>query len=294
MKALSYFLAYPFLFIVARLPFALLYLVSDGIFFLVYRVLGYRKKVVFENLRNSFPDKSEKEIKALVKNFYKYLCDLILETLKTTAWSEKDVLKRTKFTNPEVVDALYDKKQSFLVVLGHLGNWEWAGPCFTLNCKHQLYVVYQPLSNPFFEKLFVKARTKFNTKIIPRKNALKSIISNRKTINATALVADQAPTPVKTAYWTTFLNQDTAVFTGPEKMSKMLDYPVVYMDIVRLKRGYYEVTAKELFSNPKETNENEITIAFNKVLEQAIIKNPETWLWSHRRWKHKKVEEVNE
>ena len=288
MKALSYFLGYPFLFVIARLPFALIYLVSDAMFFLVYRVFGYRKKVVFANLRNSFPDKSEDEIKKLGKRFYKYLCDIILETLKTTAWTEATVRKRTKFTNPEVVKELYDQKKNFLVVLGHLGNWEWGGPCFALNTDYQLFVVYQPLSNPYFDQLFVRARTKFNTKIIPRKNALKSIISNRKILNATALIADQAPTPVKTAYWTTFLNQDTAVFTGPEKMSKMLDYPVVYIDIVRAKRGYYEVTAKLLFDKPKETEENEITIAFNKVLEKAIKERPESWLWSHRRWKHKK------
>lgn len=291
MKALSYFLAYPFLFVVARLPFFLLYVVSDCIYFLVYHIIGYRKKVVTENLTKSFPEKSEKEINALQRKFYRYLCDLILETLKTTAWNEKVVMKRTTFKNPEVMDALYKEKKNALVVLGHIGNWEWAGPCFTLNLDHQLYVVYQPLSNPYFEKLFVKARTKFNTKIIPRKSALKSIISNRKTINATALVADQAPTPVKTAFWTTFLNQETAVFTGPEKMSKMLDYPVVYMDIVRVKRGYYEVTAEVLFKDPKNTEDNEITIAFNKRLEQSILQNPETWLWSHRRWKHKKTAE---
>lgn len=291
MKAISYYLAYPFLFVVARLPFFLLYIVSDCIYFLVYHIIGYRKKVVTENLTKSFPEKSEKEIDALQRKFYRYLCDLILETLKTTAWNEKVVRKHTSFKNPEVMDALYKEKKSALVVLGHIGNWEWAGPCFTLNSDHQLYVVYQPLSNPYFEKLFVKARTKFDTKIIPRKNALKSIISNRKTINATALVADQAPTPVKTAFWTTFLNQETAVFTGPEKMAKMLDYPVVYMDIVRVKRGHYEVTAEVLFDDPKNTEDNEITIAFNKRLEKSILNNPETWLWSHRRWKHKRIEE---
>lgn len=291
MKAITYYITFPFLFVVARLPFPLLYLVSDAVYFLVYRVLGYRKKVVFTNLRNSFPDKTEKEINVLARDFYKYLCDVILETLKTTSWNADTVRKHTKFTNPEVIQELYEKEQSFLVVLGHLGNWEWGGPCFALSTNYQLYVVYHPLSNPYFERLFAKARTKFNTKIIPRKNALKSIISNRKTINATALVADQAPTPVKTAFWTKFLNQDTAVFTGPEKMSKMLDYPVVYMNIVRVKRGYYEVTAKVLFDKPKETDDNEITLAFNSILEESIIKNPVTWLWSHRRWKHKRSTE---
>jgi len=180
------------------------------------------------------------------------------------------------------------REKSIIIAMGHLGNWEWAGPCFSLNCKNQLFVVYHPLSNPYFEKMLQRTRTKFNTRIIPRSNTLRSMVANKDLISATALIADQAPTPVKTAVWMDFLNQDTPVFNGPEKVAKMLDYPVIYMDVKRVKRGYYEVNPILLFDKPKETNELEITIAFNKILEEGIRNQPETWLWSHNRWKHKR------
>lgn len=253
----------------------------------MFHVAGYRKKVVKENLRNAFPDKTEQEISSITKKYYQYLCDLIFETIKTVTWSEKDVRKRVKMHNITLMDQLYEQEKSIVIVMGHLGNWEWAGPGFSLNYKHQLYVVYQPLSNKYFERIFSGSRTKFNTKIVPRKDTLRSMISNKKTISATALIADQAPTPVKTAVWMDFLNQNTPVFNGPEKIAKMLDYAVVYMDVQRVKRGYYEVVPTLLFDKPKESAENEITMAFNKMLEEGIRKRPETWLWSHRRWKHK-------
>ncbi len=253
-------------------------------------MVGYRKRVVLTNLRNSFPEKSEKEIRTISKSFYKYLCDLFMETIKTITWNETMVKSRVKMNDVDLVNDLHAQGRSILVVMGHLGNWEWAGPCFSTYCKHQLVVVYQPLSDPNAEKVLVKSRTKFNTLIVPRKNTLKSMVANRKKLTATALIADQAPTPVNTATWMSFLNQETAVFNGPEKIAKMLDYPVVYMEVKRVKRGFYEVNPKLLFENPKETAEGEITTVFNKTLEKNIQKSPETWLWSHRRWKHKRSE----
>ncbi|MTI40174.1 lysophospholipid acyltransferase family protein [Fulvivirga lutimaris] len=288
MSALLYYLLLPLIYLVSWSPFWLLYAISSGVYGLMFHVIGYRKKVVKENLRNAFPDKTETEISAITKKYYKYLCDLIFETLKTVTWNERDVHKRVKMHDVELMDKLYEQGRSIVIVMGHLGNWEWAGPGFSLNYKHQLYVVYQPLSNKYFERIFSGSRTKFNTKIVPRKDTLRSMISNKKTISATALIADQAPTPVKTAVWMDFLNQDTPVFNGPEKIAKMLDYAVVYMDVQRVKRGYYEVVPTLLFDEPKESDENEITTAFNKKLEEGIKERPETWLWSHRRWKHKR------
>lgn len=286
MKGFLYYLLLPFIFLISLCPFWLLYRISDVVYFLLYYVVGYRKKVVNENLTNSFPDKSAKEIIQLQKEFYRYLCDLMFETLKTITWDEKTVRKRVKMHGVELMDELYEQKKNVIAVMGHLGNWEWAGPGFSLNYKQQLYVVYQPLSNKYFEKLFAGSRTKFTTEIIPRKDTLRRMIRNKGTINATALIADQAPTPVNTAVWIDFLNQRTAVFNGPEKIAKMLDCAVVYMDIKRVKRGYYEVVPTLLFDQPKETDDLEITMAFNRILEQGIISRPETWLWSHRRWKH--------
>lgn len=269
-------------------PSWILYGISDFLYFIIYVVFKYRQKVVRKNLVNSFPEKSKKEIEKIEKNYFKYLCDIILESIKTITMSEAYVHKHLKFHNKELVDEFYKKNKSIIAVMGHFGNWELAGPCFSLNCKHQLNVIYKPLSNTYFEQLFSKTRTKFTTKIIPMKMSLRTMVANKKNIDATAVIADQTPGNLKEGFWIDFLNQETIVFTGPEKLAKMFDYPVVYMHIDRVKRGYYEITPTVLFENPKETEEGEITIGFNKKLEEEIQKKPETWLWSHKRWKHKK------
>jgi len=243
---------------------------------------------VLTNLKNSFPDRSEAEIKAISRKFYRYLCDLIMESLKTITWNEQQARSRVTMKNVEMLDALHEQGKSIVIVMGHLGNWEWAGPGFSLNCKHQLYVVYRPLVNPYFEKVFSRSRTKFSTQIVAKSNTLRSMVANRKISSATALIADQAPHPINSASWIDFLNQDTAVFSGPEKIAKKLNYPVVYMQVERVKRGYYEVHPTLLAEFPKETADLEITLAFNKILEEGIHKYPETWLWSHKRWKHKR------
>ncbi len=288
MQALPFYLAYPFIYMISRSPFWILYRISDGLYALLYYVIRYRKKVIIKNLTNSFPEKSVVEIKKICKANYRYLCDVILETVKTFTWNENHVKGRVTIDNVEMLNGLYDKNKSIIIVMGHLGNWEWAGPCFSLNCKHQLAVVYLPLTNPYFEKVLKNSRTKFNTKVIPRDNTLRTMVANKGTISATALIADQAPTPIKSALWMDFLNQDTAVYNGPEKIARMLDYAVVYMDVQRIKRGHYEVHPTLLFENPKEADNGEITIAFNRLLEEGIRERPETWLWSHNRWKHKR------
>ncbi|MGD1892070.1 MAG: lysophospholipid acyltransferase family protein [Cyclobacteriaceae bacterium] len=291
MQALGFYLLYPIVILVSKSPFWLLYRISDAFYLLVYYVIRYRKSVVLNNLKNSFPERSDKEIKSICKGFYRYLCDLIVESVKTITWNEEHVRSRVKMQNVEMLDHLHEQGKSIVIVMGHLGNWEWAGPCFSLSCKHQLFVVYRPLTNAYFEKVFSGSRTKFTTKIIPKSNTLRSMIANKKTISATALIADQAPSPITSAMWIEFLHQDTAVFVGPEKVAKMLDYPVVYMQVERVKRGYYEVHPTLLTEHPKETSDTEITVAFNKILEEGIQKYPETWLWSHKRWKHKRSTE---
>lgn len=284
MQAIVFYLIYPIIYLVALLPMRGMYLVSDLLYYLL-RLSGYRRKVVLTNLRKSFPEKTESEINLIANNYFQYLCDLVLETLRTLTMTEKDVRERCTFIQKPFMDQLYKEKRSIIVVMGHYGNWEWAGPCFTLNCPFQLIVVYRPLSNPYFEKMLCGMRTKYGTRITPVKNTLRELVTNKGLITATALVADQTATK-KDAYWTTFLNQDTAVFTGPEKLSKKFDYPVVYMSISRPKRGYYTITPELLFSEPGNTAENEISETFTRRLEIDIRKDPTFWLWSHRRWKH--------
>lgn len=284
MQAIWFYLTYPFIYLFASLPFGLLYVVSD-FFFWGLLLSGYRKKVIENNLRNSFPEKNEKEIRTLMLAYYRYLADLILETVKLFRMTEKEVLEHCHFHNTDWLDKFYEEKKSIIALLGHYGNWEWAGPSYTLSSSYLLVVMYHPLSNPYFEKMFLKMRSRFGTQIIPMSQTLRDMVANKDKVTTTAFIADQTATP-ENAYWTTFLNQDTAVFNGAEKLAKKFNYPVVYMNVRRMKRGYYEIFPELLFENPKDTKENEISEAFIKNLEREILKDPSIWLWSHRRWKH--------
>jgi Kdo2-lipid IVA lauroyltransferase/acyltransferase len=284
MQAFLFYLAYPLIYLIASLPFRLLYKVSDFIYYIIM-LTGYRKEVVKKNLINSFPEKSPEEIHQLYRTFFQYLCDLIVETLKTLKMTEEEARSRCTFQNTPWLEELYRENQSILIVMGHYGNWEWAGPSFTLNTNYQLVVIYRPLTNKYFEKMMVGMRTKFGTRITPVNQTLRDMVANRKQVTATAFVADQTATP-ENAYWTTFLNQDTAVFTGPEKLAKKFNYPVVYMHVKRLKRGFYEVVPELMFSQPKDTADDEISETFTKRIERDIVSDPSIWLWSHRRWKH--------
>lgn len=172
--------------------------------------------------------------------------------------------------------------------MGHFGNWEWAGNSFSLLCHQQLHVIYHPLKSKYFNQLINNMRTRFGTKLIPMRETYKEMLSNRNEISATAFIADQTPAPAN-AYWTKFLNQDTPIFRGTEAIAKKLNYPVVYASVNRTKRGCYEVFAETLFEQPSTTAEGEISEAHTKKLEIEIRKQPEVWLWSHRRWKHKRL-----
>jgi KDO2-lipid IV(A) lauroyltransferase len=286
MQAILFYAIYPLIYLIARLPFAVLYTVSDGLYHLL-KLSGYRREVVLKNLKNSFPEKSDAEINALTSAYFRYLCDVILETLKTLTMDEAESSKRCIFHTTPWLDDLYKDGKSFIIVMAHYGNWEWAGPSFTLATNYQLVVIYRPLSNRYFEKMMVKMRTRFGTRITPVNLTLRDMVANRKFVTATAFIADQTATR-NNAYWMTFLNQDTPVFTGPEKLAVKFDYPVVFMNMKRPRRGYYEVFPELLFSKPQKTTENEISHAFMKRVEREITKDPALWLWSHRRWKHKR------
>ena len=199
------------------------------------------------------------------------------------------MLKRCTFTKETVqlFDKLAEEKKSIVLVMGHLGNWEWAGNTFSLLCKQQLYVIYHPLSNKHFDKLIYDMRTRFGTKLIAMRNTFRDMLANRNEVNATAFIADQTPSP-EGAYWTTFLNQDTPIFKGTEKIAQKLNFPVVYACVKKIKRGFYEVSAEILVANPAGMKEGEISEIHTRKLEKDIITQPEVWLWSHRRWKHKR------
>jgi Kdo2-lipid IVA lauroyltransferase/acyltransferase len=241
------------------------------------------------NLQNSFPEKSKEELQKIEKRFYKYLCDLFLETFKTLTISRSSMIKHCSF--PENAKNLFDNlasdKQSAIIVLGHYGNWEWAGNTFSIVCSQQLYVIYHPLANKYFNGLICGMRTRFGTKLIAMKDTFREMVLKKAEVNVTAFIADQTPPP-NGAYWTKFLNQDTPVFKGTEKIAQKLNYPVVYVSVKRLKRGYYEMDAEILIQHPSNAVDGEISELHTKRLEKDIIADPAIWLWSHRRWKHKR------
>jgi KDO2-lipid IV(A) lauroyltransferase len=295
LSSIAYYIALPFIYLLSVLPFPVLYLFSDAVYGLVYYLIGYRKEVVLTNLRNAFPEKSEAEIKAIRKKFYKYLCDLFIETFKTLTISKETMLKHCYFDDKaiELFKKLSSENRSIIIVMGHQGNWEWSGNTFSLLLDHQLYVIYHPLKDKNMNGLIRKMRMTFGTKLIAMKDTYRDMLSQRDELNATAFIADQTPSNIQGAYWTNFLNQDTPVFKGPEVIAKKIGYPIVYANVKRVKRGYYVMHAEMLVENPKATAEGEISELHTRRMERDIIAQPETWLWSHRRWKHKRPAELN-
>jgi Kdo2-lipid IVA lauroyltransferase/acyltransferase len=291
LPAILYYLTIPFIYLLSILPFPLLYGLSNIVYYLLYHLLGYRKKVVTQNLKNAFPEKTEQEILAIRRRFYRYFCDLFLETFKTLTISRKTMLKHCWLEENalKLFGQLADENKSIMVVMGHQGNWEWAGNTFSLCCRHQLYVIYHPLSNKYFNRLVYRMRTRFGTRLIAMKDTMRDMLSNRQELNATAFIADQAPQPDR-AYWMEFLHQDTPVFLGIEKIAQKIQYPVVYVSIKRVKRGYYSLHAERIeLPSPVVSRLGELTELHTRKLEADIQKQPETWLWTHRRWKHSRL-----
>jgi len=265
---------------------------GSALYVLVYHVLGYRKKVVTQNLKNSFPEKSETEITAIRKEFYRHFCDLILETNKLYSISEKTF--KTHFTFTDNATATFsrfeEKKQSIILVLGHCGNWEYDFVGYNAYFKQLITGVYHPLSNKNFDGYVFKLRMRFGGNLVSMKNMYRELLrlKTEKIPTTIGLIADQTPPP-ESAYWTTFLNQDTPVFNGPEKLAKKFNYPVVYVYAKKLKRSHYQLDTNVLTETPLETKDGEISELFIKELEKNIKDQPEYWLWSHRRWKHKRT-----
>ena len=213
------------------------------------------------------------------------MCDLFLETFKTLTVTRSTMLEHCYMHSnaQKLFNKLADENKSIIIVMGHKGNWEWAGNSFSLSCRHQLYIIYHPLANPYFNRLMYNMRTRFKNRLIAMKDTIRDMMKYKNELNATAFIADQSPNP-QNAHWMKFLNQDTPVFKGTAKIAQKLKYPVVYVSVKKIKRGYYELNAEEII--PDTTNDNSITEMFMKKLEIDIEQQPETWLWSHRRWKH--------
>jgi len=258
------------------------------LYLIIYKLIGYRKEVVRSNLINSFPEKSEAEILKIEKDFYRYFFDLSLETIKTLTISPESVKKRVKFDDRSIFKKFYDQNQSVIIVMGHYGNWELAWARFSQDPMHQLYIIYHPLKNKYFDGLMYQMRTRLGNKLYTMHDTFREMFKKRNDLTVTAFIADQTPSP-EGAYWTTFLNQDTPVFTGTAKVAKKLDFPIIYVTVTQPKRGYYKISSELLMEHPASLTEDEISEMHTKKLEKDIQKNPEIWLWTHRRWKHEKA-----
>lgn len=289
MAVIAYYLLLPFIYLLSILPFWVLHIISDALFILFYYILGYRKKIIFQNLRNSFPGKTEHEIKQLTKKYYHHLCDLFFETFKTLTISRKAMLKRCTLDDASIhlLDKLAAENRSCILMTGHQGNWEWIGNTLSISCKQQLYIVYHPLSNKEFNGLMYGIRSRFGAKLIAMKDTARQMLANSRELTATAFAADQSPQP-DNAYWTSFLNQDTPFFKGAEVIARKTGDAIVYMHLTKTKRSHYHLSLEMLIEHPKATAEGEITETYIRHLERDIIAQPYTWLWSHRRWKHKR------
>lgn len=267
----------------------MLYGFSDFLYVLVYYVIGYRKKIVRMNLQNSFPNKSEVELKLLEKKFYKHLTDLILETIKGSNISKKQLEKRCVNLDKKLYDDLLAKKKNAMVVMSHNGNWEWVCQVADLTVTQEAICVYKTLSDKHFDKWIYKLRSKFGTKPYPMEKTMRVMLEHSEIPTVIAIIGDQNPANTKNCHWTTFLNQETAFLPGTERIGTKLNWAIVYLKMRKVKRGYYECTTEMLFENPETTKPGEISEKIARVTEEDILGQPENWLWSHRRWKHKRA-----
>ena len=288
-----YFPLYLAIWLLSLLPFCVLYILSDIQFLLVFYIAKNRRKVVYENMRNSFPDKSEKEIHKIERGFYQHFCDYMVETIKLMHISDSTTKRRFVMENTEVLQKALDERRQVILMLGHYGNWEYI-PSITLWLDYpkeaKLGEVYRPLKNKWFDNFFLKLRSRYKTINIPKNDVLRELIKFRrdKTPAIIGFMADQTPSPVNIYYWSKFLNQDTPMLTGIERIAQKLDCTLVYADVIKEKRGYYKIVYSEITQTPKEYKEFEITEIYTRLMEKTILRAPEFWLWTHKRWKHKR------
>lgn len=288
MQFLVFALTYPFIWIMSRLPMRILYIKSDVFFFLIYYVIGYRKKIVLENIKLAFPEKSNKEIKSISKKFFKHLMDLIMESVKAFSISEKLIYKRYKYKNPELVNELAKQGKSIALVGAHQANWEWS-ISLPLVLDIDVYGAYTKLNNKYFEKAIRDSREKFGVRGYKTSDTVKGMKKNfdDKKQGAYVLLSDQSPLIQKTFYWRDFFNIKVPVHTGAEMLSKKFDLVFVNYVTRKVKRGYYETEFQLITDTPKEFEDYQITDKYIDLTEKNIKLQPELYLWSHKRFKHR-------
>lgn len=290
MKYFGYIFFRFIVFLFSLIPFRILYIFSDILFCFFYYIFGYRKNVVFNNLRKSFPEKTENEIVQIAKKFYKNLSDITLESIKGLSLSKKTLKKRYPVINIELLNEYFNKGQSIIGLAAHYTNWEWGVISFGFQFKHKSIGLYKPLSNKYIDNYVKKSRAAWGMNLVSIKETNKVFEKKHEKPAIYFMISDQSPSNLKKAKWVKFLNQDTACLHGAEFYAKKYDIPLIFGHVQRINRGYYQVELSVFEENPKNTADGEITEKYMQKIEEIIRKKPENWLWSHKRWKHKRSE----
>lgn len=290
MNFIVYIIAYPILWLISKLPFSVFYIFSDFFFVLLYHVVGYRRKAVRNNIRITMPHLSDKEVLAVEKESYKHLCDIFLEMIKTMTISEKELKKRFTFTNIDDILQIEKEGKSVMLFCAHYANWEWL-IILDKFISFQGYAVYKELNNPYFDKMFVKIRSRFDTTLVEMRATIRTIRQNEvdKKHGIYAFISDQSPMVSDANYWQDFMGIEVPVFTGGEALCKKFGMVPMYLKVEYVKRGHYKATFVPLLNegeNVKEIPNYELTNRFLQEVEKQIIEAPAYYFWTHKRWKH--------
>ncbi|MET1260588.1 lipid A biosynthesis acyltransferase [Flagellimonas sp. DF-77] len=273
---------------ISRLPFPMLYGLSNVMYYLMYRLIGYRKAVVRKNLTQSFPDRSDTEIRAIEKKFYRHFCDIMVESIKNFTISEAATKKRMRIENPEVLERYFKEGRSVILVGGHYNSWELFALAVAGQIKHTPMALYSPLSNAFWNEKITASRSKYGLHMLRIDGVIEKMKAEEEGPFAVIFGSDQSPRKSQLAHFTRFLNQETAVAYGAERMAREYDMPIISGSNIKVARGYYKVVFKLVSDDHSQFEKGEITAAFTANLEKDILNAPQYWLWSHKRWKHRK------
>jgi KDO2-lipid IV(A) lauroyltransferase len=287
MNILTAFTFFISLFIVGIIPFPILYEFSNFLRFVLQKVFGYRRRVIQDNLSKAFPEMNWKDLKKLEKRVYQNLSDVLLDGFKSFLMSRKQIIKRHKVINPEILDKYLNSGKSIIGITAHYGNWEWGSFSSSVQIDANVIGFYKRLKNKYVDRFVRRSRMKFGTtlvSIVQTGEAFKKNVGNKSIF---LMAADQTTIKrnLNISHWINFFGREVPFLHGPEKYSKMFDLPIIYIDIQRVKRGFYELELSVLVDNPTELPDGEITKRYAHKLEQIIRKKPEDWLWSHRRWR---------
>ena len=289
MQFIIFILVYPIIWFISILPFRILYMFSDVVYFLIYHVIGYRRKVVRENIAMALPYLSEKERLLIEKKSYHHLCDMFLEMVKTMSISQKEMDRRFVFTNLELYQNLEKKQKSIALMCAHYATYEWV---ISMN-KHitfEGFAIYKKINNKYFDKLVKDIRSRFKATLITTTETIPVMEKNLRTnhLGVYGFASDQSPQATRAYHWAKFMGIETPVHTGAEMLAKRFNMNVIFLRVKKVKRGYYEATFELMFENPKEVPNYQISDEFLRRVEKQIGEAPEFYLWTHKRWKHKK------